>query len=350
MDLGFLTAGFEPVWANDIDRFAVETYRRNIGSHIALGDVRNQNIPGPGSADVVIGGPPCQGFSVAGKMDPNDPRSRHVWDFLAVVEHIKPRAFVMENVAALAENQRWTSLRDALIRTSRQLGYRTKLFVLTASDYGVPQNRQRMFLIGVRQGSPRAPKPVTAKSPPSLRDVLSRLPAYGSAGNDLICPARVTVAAKPVLRRSPYAGMLFNGQGRPLDLNRPASTLPASMGGNRTPIIDQQQLEQAGESWVVEYHRHLRGGGAPCSSVPSSLRRITVQEAAAIQTFPPEMEFVGPLTTQYRQIGNAVPPMLAYHVAEALKGSLDGAEEPTKEVEADQLTLLPDSDRELIQV
>src|SRR3989442_3830462 len=115
MDLGFITAGFEPVWANDIDRPAVSTYRRNIGPHIVAGEIRSQHIPDRGSADVVIGGPPCQGFSVAGRMDPKDPRSRHVWDFLAVVDHIQPKAFVMENVAALAQNRRWHLVRDGLM-------------------------------------------------------------------------------------------------------------------------------------------------------------------------------------------------------------------------------------------
>jgi len=116
--------------------------------------------------------------------------------------------------------------------------------------------------------------------------------------------------------------MLFNGKGRPLNLDAPAPTLPASMGGNKTPIIDQHQLEQGGDSWVVGYHEHLWAGGAPLAEIPSRLRRLTVEEAAALQTFPPEMRFQGRLSQQFRQIGNAVPPLLARSVAVALANAL----------------------------
>jgi DNA (cytosine-5)-methyltransferase 1 len=122
--------------------------------------------------------------------------------------------------------------------------------------------------------------------------------------------------------------MLFNGAGRPMDLDRPAPTLPASMGGNKTPIIDQDQLDAGADPWVVRYHAHLWNGGTPWTRVPPRLRRITVEEAAAIQTFPAGMRWAGPQSARYRQIGNAVPPELAYRVALALRESLgldDGA-------------------------
>jgi DNA (cytosine-5)-methyltransferase 1 len=109
--------------------------------------------------------------------------------------------------------------------------------------------------------------------------------------------------------------MLFNGQGRPLDLDAPAPTLPASMGGNRTPIIDQHQLENGGPCWVIDYHRHLWEGGKPYARIPKRLRRLTLEETAAIQTFPREIRWAGKLSSQYKQVGNAVPPKLGYHVA-----------------------------------
>jgi DNA (cytosine-5)-methyltransferase 1 len=325
MDLGFLQAGFHALWANDIDRTAVRTYRQNVGGHAVAGDLREQVLPERGSADLVIGGPPCQGFSVAGRMDPHDPRSRHVWNYLTVVEQIQPRAFVMENVKNLAVNDRWSSVRADLIHRAEDLGYETTLLLLNAAQFGVPQSRERMFLIGLGPGEqPFAPPvPTQGGKLPTLRAVLSQLPQFGSPGNNSVCPARVTAAKKPVLRRSPFAGMLFNGQGRPADLDAPALTLPASMGGNRTPIIDQHQLEHGGPSWVVGYHEHLRSGGAPIDRVPDRLRRITVEEAAAIQTFPDTMRFEGPVTAQFRQIGNAVPPRLAYQVALAVKRVLE---------------------------
>ena len=112
--------------------------------------------------------------------------------------------------------------------------------------------------------------------------------------------------------------MLFNGQGRPINLDGAAPTLPASMGGNRTPIIDQCSLETGKPAWVEEYHAHLMAGGQPVDTVPSRLRRLSVDEAAALQTFPRDMPWYGSQSAIYRQIGNAVPPKLAYHVAVAL--------------------------------
>ncbi|GAA1282181.1 hypothetical protein GCM10009590_02260 [Brachybacterium alimentarium] len=103
-----------------------------------------------------------------------------------------------------------------------------------------------------------------------------------------------------------------------MDLQRPAPTLPASMGGNRTPIIDQHQFAQGSASWVADYHSSLIAGSDPIARVPDRLRRITVEEAAAIQTFPKELDWQGPQSARYRQIGNAVPPVLGYHVANAL--------------------------------
>ena len=95
LDIGFAAAGFYPIWANDIDADAVATYNGYLGASFdheaVVGDIRRQQLPERGSAALVVGRPPCQGFSVAGKMDPNDPRSRHVWDFLGVVKHVQPR-------------------------------------------------------------------------------------------------------------------------------------------------------------------------------------------------------------------------------------------------------------------
>jgi DNA (cytosine-5)-methyltransferase 1 len=329
LDLGFAAAGYTPIWANDIDPMAVATYNRVFdGDHARAGDIREQDIPARGAADLVIGGPPCQGFSVAGKMNPDDPRSRHVWDFMDVVERVQPRAYCMENVKALAKNRRWQMLHRALIEKGEQLGYRVTPLVLNASHYGVPQARERMFLIGIRDDVTVDVPATTAAVPPTVRQVLALLPRYGAPGNDTICPARVTTARNPVLRRSPYAGMLFNGQGRPLNLDAPAPTLPATMGGNRTPIIDQEQLENGTAPWVVDYHRRLwHEGKPPLRRVPSRLRRLTVEEAAAIQTFPLGMKWHGTLGQQFRQIGNAVPPTLAFHVASAIRVALehDGA-------------------------
>lgn len=325
LDLGFSWAGFRGVWANDVDPIAIDTYRTLMPDHMAVvGDVSTmRERPRRGAADVVIGGPPCQGFSVAGRMDPADPRSRHVLEFLDVVAAVRPSAFVMENVKALACSPRWTTLREELIEEARSLGFTVQLFLLNAAQFGVPQARERMFLVGVRRGngSLRDPHDRSVSGTLTVRSAFERLPRVGAPGNDTICTARIVFAKNPVLRPSPWAGMLFNGAGRPMDAERPAPTLPASMGGNRTPIVDQDQLDTAAEPWIVRYHGELRRGRESRKRVPNRLRRITVEEAAALQSFPP-LTWSGPQSARYRQIGNAVPPELAYRVALALRDTL----------------------------
>jgi DNA (cytosine-5)-methyltransferase 1 len=325
LDAGFIGAGANPIWANDIDPDAVATYRETLGNHIVRGDVGESLAEIAGlSPDLVIGGPPCQGFSVAGRMRPDDPRSKHVWTFFEAVREVQPRGFVMENVKNLAVNARWSGLVSALISYAEQLGYTTRLFLLNASHYGVPQARERMFLVGLREATPTMPAPTTGGRLPTVRNALEKLPRIGDPGNDSICTARVTPARRPVLRKSPYAGMLFNGQGRPLNLDAPAVTLPASMGGNRTPIIDQDELDGVStENWVISYHRKLWAGHAPITCVPKRLRRLTVEEAAALQTFAPKWNFSGRQSARYRQIGNAVPPKLAEAVARQVISDLD---------------------------
>lgn len=335
LDLGFITAGFTPVFSNDINPDATKTYEaameliakksgKSLGHRVVTGDIREvEELPARGSAELVVGGPPCQGFSVAGKMDPNDPRSRHVFDFLAIVERVQPRAFVMENVKALAKNKRWAGTIADIRKKAEGIGYKTYLKVLNSADYGVPQTRERMFLIGFKDHDVEYEYPLpTVKKWVGVAEALSELPPLGEPGNDQTCKARVTPAKNPVLRPSPFAGMLFNGQGRPMDMEKPAPTLPASMGGNRTPIVDQEAFVSGASQWVEEYHEALMCGGGVIDEVPSRLRRISVQEAAVIQSFPKDMPWQGSQCSRYRQIGNAVPPKMAYEVAKSVAAAL----------------------------
>ena len=114
--------------------------------------------------------------------------------------------------------------------------------------------------------------------------------------------------------------MLFNGAGRPINLDEYSNTLPASMGGNKTPIIDDEALYDNKENFVVGYHRKIvKGKKATFKEAPKRLRRLTIKEAAAIQTFPTDYKFTGPMSSQYKQIGNAVPVKLAEAVAKVVK-------------------------------
>jgi DNA (cytosine-5)-methyltransferase 1 len=245
------------------------------------------------------------------------------------VSRIKPKAFMMENVKNLYDNDRWIDLREDLLSAARLLGYSTRLTLLNASNFGAPQDRNRMFLFGVRGDVPVPELKPDPESPIiSVRQAFSQLPKYGQPGNDTLCTAKVTAAAKPVLRRSPYAGMLFNGAGRPLDLERPSTTLPASMGGNRTPIIEQNLLDGDTESWIRWYHGHLWAGGEPLpfGTIDAPLRRLTVEEAAVLQGFPVGVKLEGRASAQFRQIGNSVPPPLAEAVANHVLSFIDTAD------------------------
>lgn len=332
MDVGFKSAGFQIVAANEMDNHACDTFRANHPETILLeGDVDliGNELRSFTGVDVVFGGPPCQGFSVAGKMDPEDPRSKLIYSFCAIVEDLQPRAFVMENVKALGSLSKFEEVRMMLISRFQKAGYSVTIHILNAKDFGVPQSRERVFFIGTKNTL----KPVSSsnfrkyrKLAPTLRDVLIPLGKPGAKDNDRICNAKITLAAKPVLRKSPYAGMLFNGQGRPLNPDGWASTLPASMGGNRTPIIDNNHLYHNDAAWIEDYHKHLMNDGKPhgMHDVPSYLRRLTINEAAVLQSFPTNYIFCGPSSKVYSQIGNAVPCGLANVVAKCVKESLSG--------------------------
>lgn len=332
MDVGFSAAGIKVLWANDFDKVACQTYQRNLGDHIHAGDINGflDDFGQYREVDFLFGGPPCQGFSVAGKMDPDDPRSELIWSFMKSVEIVRPKVFIMENVAALGRLKKFSDIRAKLFLLAHKLGYQFDLAVINSNDFGVPQSRERMFFVGIRgQASPFSFTDMLEpfkRDGSSIRSILQSLGPAGSPSNSRVCNAVITLAAAPVLRRSPYAGMLFNGQGRPINPDRPSSTLHASMGGNRTPIIDEGQVFQNLPSWVEWYHAHLMAGNnpLPMRATPERLRRLTVDEAIRIQTFPDDYQFVGPNSTVFRQVGNAVPPLLAKAVANAAISIIEG--------------------------
>lgn len=328
LDVGFKKAGFDILWANDFDKNACETYKNNIGNHIHCGDIeslKSQLVKFENEIDVVFGGPPCQGFSVAGKMNPDDPRSKHIWTFADIIEQINPRAFVMENVKALGELSKWEPLRISLLEKLRSLGYSVNFIVVNASDYDVPQARERVFFIGFKNNSfiipdlSRMLEPYKKKGK-TVREALSVLDKAGQGNNQSICKAKITLTPNPVLRKSPYAGMLFNGLGRPVKIEGYCATLPASMGGNKTPIIDEDELYKNSKSWVEDYHSKIMNGGNPSefAEAPKRLRRLTVEESLILQTFPINYKFAGSQSSIFKQIGNAVPCNLGYAIGQMM--------------------------------
>lgn len=327
MDVGFESAGVNVVKANEIAPFACETYRANHpGTLLLQGDV-NDFVESfeEGEADIVFGGPPCQGFSVAGKMNPEDERSQLIWSYLNVVAKVNPRVFVMENVKALASLEKWRGVRERYIQRAEELGYCCHFYVLNSADFGVSQKRERVFFIGSKTPyeyeALKAALDAEKSEPIKLRELFLSLPPIGTEGNEHTCKAKITIAANPVMRKSPYAGMIFNGMGRPLNLDAVSSTLPASMGGNKTPIIDEVILQDpTANDWIKEYHSKLWNKEVKpiFGDAPSRLRRISLTEAAAIQSFPRDYQWRGQKSAIYTQIGNAVPCKLAEGVANAV--------------------------------
>lgn len=317
MDLGFTRAGVDVVWANDFNAAACETYRLNFGEEIHHGSLIDFDYTALPDCDLVFGGPPCQGFSVAGKMNPDDPRSKLVFEFQKVVDAKRPQFFVMENVAALGRLAKFAAVRKRLLDGYRKMGYAVRYEILDSQYYDTPQRRERLIMIGTLRGVDAIRFPAKSRRVVAAREVLSGFDAPGTGDNQGVCDARITTAKSPVLRASPYAGMLFNGMGRPIDLSRPCQTLPASMGGNKTPIVDARLLRDAqAVDWLKELHaKAVQGKDISRVKVPSFMRRITVSEAAALQGFPKDFKFLGSRCDKYRQIGNSVPPPLAEAIA-----------------------------------
>lgn len=310
LSTGLEAAGLVPLAAVERDADACTTYR----SHHPGAKVFEQDAATVDFASmrhrvaVVAGGPPCQPFSVGGKRLAGDDPRNGIPQFVRAVRELRPAAFLMENVAGLTCSTK-AAYFGSLVGELSALGYEVSWSVLQAAGFGLPQNRSRLFVVGMRVGSFAFPRPVagpgTSAPYTAAGSIVSELPV-GEPNR-----STVTYARTPSLRPSPYHGHLYNGGGRPIDLARPAPTMLASMGGNKTPWVDTAGIAPA-------YHAHLLAGGAPRSGPVPGARRLTVAEAALLQGFPTGASFAGRRSSQYRQVGNAVPPLLAEIVGAAL--------------------------------
>jgi len=314
LSLGLHNAGWNVQAAIEFDRNAIQTHEENFSSVRHIGeDVRNLCFKQFRDIDLVAGGPPCQPFSVSGKrLGTFDVRDM-VPEFVRAVSEARPKAFLMENVAGL-KAAKFNSYLEARILELYELGYAVFSRVLTASDYGVAQNRQRLFLVGIRSDAqqkafsyPHATHGPLAEIPHiTVREALEGVP-QDTANN-----AKVVFCKNPVLRSSPYAGMMFNGKGRPLNYEGLAHTIPASAGGNRTHILDPLGV-------TTTYHAELMAGKKPRIGQLNEVRRLTVRESARLQSFPDDFKFIGRQSARYSQVGNAVPPKLAAAVAGCIR-------------------------------
>lgn len=285
MDLGFKggfeifgrryqSLPFEVVWANDLNGEACKTYERNIGHDIHRGDIWSLLDRIPVGADVLIGGFPCQDISVNGKRaGVNGARSGLYKAMIEAIKRVQPKVFVAENVKALLRHKEWL---NQVLTDFKALGYNLHYQLYQAADYGVPQTRERVFFVGTAPGV----KPFTP--PASERNASNWLTARDAIG-DL-----------EELERSPSRNHIWSEanaspeQGnRRLNSERPGYTIRAECHGN------------------IQFHYRLG-------------RRISMREAARIQSFPDKFIFESGLREIERQVGNAVPPVLAWHVAHSV--------------------------------
>lgn len=327
------------VWANDFNPESVATYNANFGDHCTFGDIVDiladpeTEIP---KADIVIGGPPCQGFSLLNKNRQHDPRKELWIPFMQVVELSEARIFVMENVRQLLNTPEHESIEEEAAR----LGFRTASGVLLAAEYGVPQIRYRAFIIGSLDVDPASffPPAKTHFNPEqngrsngtnnndslkpyaTVRDVIADLPIPETTELGIrAAPLDLHFGRKPTEKSiARYKVVAEEGMNR-FDLQRLAPELTPDCwirkekGG--TDLFGRLWWDRPAFTIRTEFYKPEKGRYLH----PEQHRPITHREAARIQTFPDEFVFKGSKIEIARQIGNAVPPLLG----EAVAGSID---------------------------
>lgn len=303
LSLGLESAGIQSVMAVEINRDAADTYRSIFGAaEILQTDISRVDFRAWRGVDLVAGGPPCQPFSVGGLRRGREDRRDFLPEFVRAVLEVRPRVFVMENVPGLVAFMPYLETVLAPLRHLYRIAQPT---VINAADYGVPQLRRRLLIVGSRDGNEFVMPAGNADRRIPAGAVLTLEP------RGMPNPSKIIFAKRPDLRPNPYHGHLFNGGGRAIEFDKPSPTILAAAGGNKTHFLDL-------ESRIPAYHAHLRRGGAPFVGELSGARRITLLESAALQSFPEWVQFFGSRSSQYTQVGNAVPPQVAKVIAEAL--------------------------------
>lgn len=351
MSLGFskdFGQPFESVWANDFNQFCVDTYNENFGNHCVVGDIveilKKNEIKIP-QAEIVIGGPPCQGFSLLNKNRRNDPRKELWRPFLDVVEKSGASIFVMENVPQLLG----TFEHGEIVGVADSLGFKVWQDKLIAADYGVSQTRTRAFIIGCKFADPSIlfpprktnfnpngkSKQLTLPfdrqeylSPPSrwktVRDAIGELPPpEGTMIRNIESPLDLHFGRNPTeLSKKRYRAIPKEGMNR-FDLQRiapeltPKCWIRKKTGG--TDLFGRLWWDRPSVTIRTEFFKPEKGRYLH----PEQHRPITHREAARFQSFPDSFRFIGSKIEIAKQIGNAVPPLLAARVADVVRLLLD---------------------------
>ena len=326
LSLGFEQAGYDVLVGVDVWKDALVTYRANHkNSRTLQADLMNlspsdvEKTIGTNSVDVIIGGPPCQGFSIAGKRIIDDERNKLYKSFVRMVEYFKPKAFVMENVPNILTMGEGI-IKECILKDFESLGYNVTTKVLLASNYGVPQNRRRAVFVGLLNGAtyeypePTTPTPVTAKEAisdlpehslvegaPYVMEPQSKFQEEIRKGSNGVYNHEITEHTEQTQR---IIAMVPDGGNY--------KNLPKELQNTRKVHIAWTRLNSQRPSITIDtghfHHFHYKYNRVP-----------TVRESARFQSFPDTFVFIGNKTSKLKQVGNAVPPMMAKEIALQLK-------------------------------
>lgn len=309
LDLGAHFAGFKTLLVSDIIPSYTDTIKANL-PHVSVYnddamDLTAEKIRGlakiEGDLDLIIAGPPCQAFSIMGKRQSlEDPRGRLTIKYFELVSGLKPKVFLFENVPGLMTVNHGQAFSNLLKFIESETGYKLYRTKLNASDFGIPQERERIFIVGFRPdiSCESFSFPVSATGP--LHDQLpNKMPSkYALEGVDGLPNQVIRVHTEAVRKR--FAAVPQGGRDRGSYSDRLRPEMPSG-----TVMIGSS------------------AGGARPFIHPFEPRALTVRETARLQSFPDWYEFSGSRTEQYRQVGNAVPPLLAYEILSAIKRVLE---------------------------
>lgn len=316
LDLGFERAGFEIAMANEFDKTIWATYEKNHKAPLIKGDIRSiKESDFPDNIDGIIGGPPCQSWSEAGSLRGiNDDRGKLFYDYIRILKDKQPNFFLAENVSGMLANRHSEAVQN-IIKCFEECGYDVSITLVNAADYGVPQDRKRVFYIGFRKDLNikfKFPEPITPNpsEKKTMRDAIgdladSAVPALAKnrANNNLQIP-----------NHEYYIGAystIFMSRNRVRAWNEQGFTVQAS--GRQC-----QLHPQAPKMKFIEKNRRIFVPGKE-----NLYRRLTVRECARLQGFPDDFEFIyTDVDTGYKMIGNAVPVDLAYIIACSIKSQL----------------------------
>ncbi len=303
----FTPNSFEIVWGNDIAVNAVKTYKENIGEHIICEDIKNIDAADIPDCDIVLGGFPCQDFSIAGKRKGFESERGNLYkEMLRIIEAKKPMAFVAENVKniinpKLIDLERNQPVINTIIADFKNLGYDVKYKCFFAPDYGIPQRRERVIIVGTRKDLQIDYKyPKSFHPPMTSKQAIDDL--WGKESDEKI----------------------LNHNQISLARFRPPSKV-GTQGNQMIPADGPSHTMRAEHHMNIQAHyrtKHPEGN----LEDRSFWRRLTVREAARLQTFPDNFKFIGNKSSTYKQVGNAVPPILGWYIARSLELALVNAE------------------------